>query len=85
MKPAEFTKLHHALGLRQALGHAVTRWDRMQQNKRGYNVYALAIYLRAADDAVEMVGADGLSLGVALGSTFNGTLLTYLQRATKEE
>jgi hypothetical protein len=81
----EFTKLHHALGLRAALGHAVTRWDRMQQNKRGYNIYALAIYLRGADDVAELVASDGLSLGVALGSVFNGAMLRYLQRVTECE
>ena len=83
MNSAEFRKLHGALGLRQALGHAVTRYDRAQQNKRGYNIYALPIYLRAVDDAAELVTADGLSLGVALGSVFNGALLRYLQRVTE--
>ena len=83
MKPQEFASIKAASGLRQALGHAVTRYDRAQQNKRGYNIYALPIYLRAVDDAAELVTADGLSLGVALGSTFNGALLRYLQRVTE--
>lgn len=66
-------------GLYTKLAHAVTRWDRMQAQKRGYNPNALAIYLGRVDDVARSV-ADGMDLTAAIDREFNDRLRDYLIR-----
>jgi hypothetical protein len=54
-----------ALSLQQQLAHYVTQYDIQQARRRFYNPHALALYLKAADRAADMV-ADGLPLADAL-------------------
>ena len=68
-----------ALSIDQQLAHWVTQWDIKQSARRFYNPNALAIYLKAADRAAEMV-ANGAPLSDALAACFNDRLLAYLQR-----
>ena len=59
------------------LAHAVTRYDRWQEKRKGYNHYALAQYLeRAAEVAGEV--QRGVELRTALENAFNDRLLDYL-------
>jgi hypothetical protein len=68
------------------LGHAVTRWDRMQaakaaRSKRGYyNPNALAIYLGRVEETVDAVRR-GLGVEAALQAGFNDRLLAFLLNA----
>jgi hypothetical protein len=68
-----------ALSLQQQLAHHVTQWDVRQARRRFYNPHALALYIKAADRAADMV-ADGLPLADALAYCFNDRLLAFLQR-----
>lgn len=69
-------------GLFSKLAHAVTRWDRMQAGKRGYNPNALAIYLGRVDDVARNV-ANGMDLTAAIDREFNDRLRDYLIRKVK--
>lgn len=59
------------------LAHAVTRYDRMQEGKKGYNRYALGIYLGRVNDIVEEV-AHGVQLQAALNDGFNDRLRDFV-------
>ena len=65
------------------LSHAVTEYDRRQQGKRGYNVYALAQYLGAVNKVEDAVKS-GKSLRAALVANFNGRLLDVCLKAVGE-
>lgn len=54
------------MSLQQALAHAVTRYDRQQEGKRGYNVYALPQYLARCEDIADDVNLRGMSLADSL-------------------
>ncbi len=68
-----------ALSIEGQLAHWVTQWDIKESARRFYNPHALALYLRAADRAAEMV-ANGAPLSDALAHCFNDRLLAFLQR-----
>ena len=80
MKPQEFASIKAASGLHADLTHCLTRYDRAQQNKRGYNVYALGQYLMRGAEVVQEVES-GATLGDALRNAFNGPLLAYVAKA----
>ena len=71
------------MNLHFKLSHAVTEYDRKQQGKRGYNVYALSHYLGAVNDVEDAVKS-GKSLRSALVSNFNGRLLDACLKAVGE-
>ena len=86
MKPTEFNAIRNAQGLRVALSHALTRFDRLEEAKaienpkrNSHNVYALGIYLRRLDDVMEEIEA-GSSLARALYDNFNDRLLTFMEK-----
>jgi hypothetical protein len=66
--------------LSSTLAHVVTEYDRQQSSKRGYNIYALAQYLGAADDAIALT-VQGVELRAALLRSFNGRLLDRCLKA----
>lgn len=59
------------------LAHAVTRYDRMQDGKKGYNPNALGIYLMRAGFVVEEV-TSGITLQEALNENFNDRLRDFV-------
>lgn len=65
---------------KSALEHAVTAWDRKQSARKGYNHYALGIYLRRVDEVMEDVEA-GMPMEQALRRGFNDRLLDHLLKA----
>lgn len=69
--------LHHKLI------HAATEYDRRQQGKRGYNVYALGHYLGAIERAEQDIDA-GATVRAALVASFNGRLLDTMLKAAGE-
>lgn len=66
--------------IRFKIVHALTEHDRKQSTKKGYNPYALGIYLDAVhhiDDCVKR----GISLEDAICDAFCGRLLTLVLKA----
>jgi hypothetical protein len=63
--------------------HAVTDYDRKESTKRGYNIYALAMYIGRVHD-VEADMEKGLPIRVALLRAFNGRLLDAVLKAVGE-
>jgi hypothetical protein len=61
------------------LTHAVTRYDRRREGKRGYNPHALPLYLRAADDTHEDI-KKGHSVADAVNNNFNGPLANHIHK-----
>jgi hypothetical protein len=74
--------------VRIEMGHAVTRYDRKQEEKsiknpkHYYNHYALGHYLGAADRAHEDL-KKGHSLADAINNNFNGALARHLHKHFK--
>lgn len=68
------------MSLEQQLSHIVTRWDRRQSTRKGYNPYALAIYLGRCEDIAREVAA-GATLQKALEDNFNDRLLDFVKKA----
>lgn len=70
--------------LSRDLAHAVTRYDRMREKRKGYNVYALGQYLIACDRIVERV-AQGETLQAAIEEEFinrlRDSVLRYMAKA----
>lgn len=84
MKPAEFNAIRDAQGLRVALNHAVTRYDRQEEAKprrNHHNHYALAIYLGRVSEVADIVERGEATLAQALYDNFNDRLLTFVERA----
>jgi hypothetical protein len=69
--------IHHALV------HAVTEYDRKESTKRGYNMYALAMYIGRVNDVEEDVNS-GVPLRQALLRGFNGRVLDVCLKAVGE-
>jgi hypothetical protein len=65
--------------LRQRLESIVTLYDMAQSNRRGYNPYALGIYLERANRVADEVAA-GEPLEVCLSRGFNDRLLAYIMK-----
>lgn len=68
--------------LYRTLTHTVTAFDRKEEGKRGYNHYALAIYLSRCSDVIAEMES-GKSLHRALYDNFNDRLLTALEKTCK--
>ncbi len=66
-----------------ALVHAATEYDRKESSKKGYNHYALAIYLGRIQDVDKDIAA-GTSVRDALLAGFTGRLLDRLLVAVGE-
>ena len=66
--------------IRTRIVSALTDYDRKQSTRRGYNHYALAMYLGALQDAAEMVGK-GKTWPVALDAVFNDRVLAVAIKA----
>ena len=62
--------------------HAVTRFDRRRVNRKGYNSYALAQYMRAADAAYALYNK-GATVDRAIGECFNDRLHDAVLKAVK--
>ncbi len=69
--------------LRGALVHAVTVYDRRRAGRKGYNRYALAQYLDAAERAATEVDK-GFPVRAALCRAFNDRLLDACLAAVGE-
>jgi hypothetical protein len=67
------------LPLRQRLESIVTLYDMGQSNRRGYNPYALGIYLERANRVADEVEV-GEPLGGCLSRGFNDRLLAYIMK-----
>ena len=62
------------------LSRAVTAWDRRQSNRRGYNIYALGIYLQGVDRVVQAV-QEGATARAAIARNFNDRLHDHIVRS----
>jgi hypothetical protein len=67
------------LPLRQRLESIVSLYDMAQSNRRGYNPYALGIYLERANRVADEVAA-GEPLEICLSRGFNDRLLAYIMK-----
>ena len=66
------------------LVHAATEYDRKQEGKRGYNIYALSQYFDAIDRAI----ADhesGKTIRQALVNNFCDRILDHLLKAVRKK
>ena len=76
--------------LHTRLVHALTRYDRQQETRKGYNPYALGIYMQTIK-RIEYNTTQGIDLRVALCKHLSGRLLDCalkacgLPKATREE
>ena len=68
---------------RYKLINAVTAYDRRQSTRKGYNRFALGMYMGSVNRIVEEVNA-GESLRVAATHNFCGRLLDVVLRAIDE-
>lgn len=66
--------------IRAALVQAITRWDRQQSTRRGYNVYALGLYLIRLDEVMAEIEA-GRAPVEAVTEGFNDRLRDRLLSA----
>ena len=64
------------------LERALTQYDMSQQGKRGYNSYALVLYLEALDRAIA-THETGVPIEKALAQNFNDRVLTAVLRAVR--
>ncbi len=69
--------------LHTALIHAVTAYDRKRSNKRYYNIYALAQYLKRIEEVEADIKA-GATPRAALVAAFSGPLLDCTLKAIGE-
>ena len=67
------------MNLQSQLDHYLTQWDIKQSTKRGYNPYALAIYLRQAERIVESVN-QGATISDAIDEHFCDRLAVMLHK-----
>ncbi len=61
------------------LDSAVTQWDIRQSKKRGYNPFALGMYLARVEDVVKLV-RQGMPVPDAIDRNFNDRLAAYLHK-----
>ena len=69
--------------IRQVLNHAVTAYDRKQENKRGYNVYALPQYLGRVADVCDDI-ENGANVYDAINAGFCGPLLRHVTKTIQK-
>lgn len=83
-------KPHPSDTIQTRLVHSLTRYDRQQETRRGYNPYALGHYLARVDLVLSEL-ANGADLRSTLVRNFNDRLLDVvlkacdLEKATREE
>lgn len=65
---------------RLKLETALIKYDRRQSRSKSYNRYALGIYLKVFQEVIEKVDS-GFSLARALYDSYNGRLLTTLEKS----
>jgi len=75
--------VRHAESIGFKLVHAVTEYDRKQEGRRGYNMYALPQYLQAAHNVTDEIIA-GKTVRAAVVSNFCGRLLDVCLKAIGE-
>lgn len=61
---------------------AATEYARKQAKKKGYNPYALGIYLNRIEEIISDI-ENGAGVQDALGAGFSGTLLNHLAKAVQ--
>lgn len=61
------------------LDSAVTQWDARQSKKRGYNPFALGIYLERVESVVKLV-RQGMPVPDAIDRNFNDRLAAHLHK-----
>ncbi len=69
--------------LNHKITHAVTEYDRRASTRKGYNMYALSIYLGACQETAADYDS-GVPLRRALVSHFTGRLLDAVLKAVGE-
>ena len=67
------------MNLHSQLNHYLTQWDIKQSTKRGYNPFALGIYLERAEDLATDV-AQGATISAAIDVHFNDRLAAMLHK-----
>ena len=70
------------LPVKDRIVHALTKYDRQQSSRRGFNPHALAMYFAALDEAEEMV-SNGKTWERALNAVFNDRALTVALEAIR--
>ena len=75
------TKSHriHTMNLQSQLDHYLTQWDIKQSTKRGYNPFALGIYLERAADLASDV-AQGATISDAIDAHFCDRIAAMLHK-----
>ena len=69
----------HTMNLHSQLDHYLTQWDIKQSTKRGYNPFALGIYLERAEDLAKDV-AQGATISDAIDKHFNDRIAAMLHK-----
>lgn len=72
------------MDIKSTLIHAVTEFDRKSSTKRGYNPYALGIYMQRVDEVCADIER-GASPRKALCAGFNDRLLDHCLKAIGEK
>ena len=67
------------MDLHAQLDHILTQWDIKQSTQRGYNPFALGIYLRQAERIAEAVN-QGATISDAIDKHFNDRLAAMLHK-----
>jgi hypothetical protein len=67
------------MDLHAQLDHYLTQWDIKQSTKRGYNPFALGIYLRQAERIAEAVN-QGATISDAIDKHFNDRIAAMLHK-----
>ena len=69
----------NTMNLHSQLDHLLTQWDIKQSTKRGYNPFALGIYLRQAERIVESVN-QGATISDAIDKHFSDRIAAMLHK-----
>lgn len=73
-------KPSNIMDTKQKLVHALTRYDERESKKRGWNPYALGIYLARIDEVMEDI-KKGASIPEAIQAGFTGRLQSVCLKA----
>ena len=65
------------MNINDKMVHAVTEWDRKQITKRGYNPYALGIYLQRVDEVSKDI-EKGTDPRKAIAAGFSDRLVDFI-------
>jgi hypothetical protein len=77
--PADNLIQNHTMNLQSQLDHYLTQWDIKQSTKRGYNPFALGIYLERAADLASDV-AQGATISDAIDVHFCDRIAAMLHK-----